>query len=113
MKGLKHAIINLAFDNLDALYAAYMPFVVNGGLFVETRRLPRLGDEVFAVVSLPEDPEKYPVSGKVVWITPQGASGPRKTGFGIRLSPDHADLVSKIERLLAGRLNAERPTLTL
>ena len=58
------------------LYAAYMPFIKNGGLFIPTNKSYKLGDEVFMLLNLMDEQEKIPVAGKVVWITPKG---PRAT----------------------------------
>ena len=45
----------------------------NGGLFVPETRPYQLGDEVFLLLTLMDEPEKLPVAGRVVWITPEGA----------------------------------------
>ena len=42
----------------SALYASYMPFVRNGGLFIPTSKAYKLGDEVFMLLTLMEDKEK-------------------------------------------------------
>jgi type IV pilus assembly protein PilZ len=47
-----------------------MPFVRNGGLFIPTAKSYKLGDEVFMLLNLMDEPEKIPVAGKVVCITP-------------------------------------------
>ena len=53
--------------------ALIMSFLQNGGLFVPTTRPYRPGDEVFLLLTLMDEPEKLPVAGRVVWITPEGA----------------------------------------
>src|SRR5690606_38139353 len=65
-------VVQLAIREKAALYAAYMPFVDGGGLFVPTTRAVHLGDELYLILSLMDDPNKIPVTGKVVWITPAG-----------------------------------------
>ncbi|MFT5722645.1 MAG: type IV pilus assembly protein PilZ, partial [Motiliproteus sp.] len=40
-----------------------------------TQRDYQLGEEVFMLLDLMEEPDKIPVSGKVVWVTPRGAQG--------------------------------------
>ena len=74
-----------------------------------------LGDEVFLLLTLPESSERLPVAGKVIWVTPVGAQGNRPSGIGVQF-PETAEgetVKSKIEALLAGTLNAERPTNTM
>ena len=63
-------VIQIAIKEKTALYAAYMPFVAGGGLFVPTTRPGRLGDEIYIILSLMDDPAKIPITGKIVWITP-------------------------------------------
>ena len=70
------SVIQLVFREKGALYAAYMPLLTDGGLFVPTVREYRLGDDIYLLLSLPEDPQRFPVAGKVVWITPPQALSP-------------------------------------
>ncbi len=107
------AIMSLAFKDHSQLHAAYMPFLRNGGLFVPTARTCRLGDEVFVLLSLPGEPERIPLSGKVAWITPPGAQGNRVAGIGVQFGEGDQVLRKRIETSLAGTHPSERPTLTL
>ena len=75
--GPRNGILSLTIKDKSVLYAAYMPFVRNGGLFIPTAKSYKLGDEVFMLLNLMDEPEKIPVAGKVVWITPKGAQGSR------------------------------------
>ena len=111
--GLRGTIINVSVKDADELHACYMPFVTNGGLFIESNKPPKLGDEVFVVLELMDEPDKFPLSGKVIWITPGGVGSNRKQGFGIQLSEDSVGLVSKIESYIAGLMNSDRTTHTL
>ena len=45
-----HGILSLTIRDPAVLYAAYMPFVNNGGLFIPTNKQYRLGDEVFMLL---------------------------------------------------------------
>ena len=45
-------ILSLTIRDKNALYAAYMPFLDNGGLFVPTEKKYKVGDEVFILLSL-------------------------------------------------------------
>ena len=81
-----HGILSLTIKTKDELYRSYMPFIKNGGVFVATQRDYQLGEEVFMLLDLMEEPDKIPVSGKVVWVTPRGAQGGKMAGIGIQLS---------------------------
>lgn len=107
-------ILTLNIQDKAALYAAYMPYIKNGGLFIPTTRLHKVGDEVFALVTLIDKDERLPVAGKVIWITPQGAQNKRVAGIGIQFSSqDGGTTQKKIEALLAGSLNSGKSTHTM
>ncbi|WP_096084495.1 PilZ domain-containing protein [Agaribacterium haliotis] len=111
--GARNGILSLTIRDKAVLYAAYMPFINNGGLFIPTSKNYSLGDEVFMLLSLMDEPEKIPVAGKVVWITPKGAQGNRAAGIGVQFSGEDDTAASKIETYLAGSLESERPTHTM
>lgn len=69
--GPRNGILSLTIKDKSVLYAAFMPFIKNGGLFIPTNKSYKLGDEVFMLLNLMDEPEKIPVAGKVVWITPR------------------------------------------
>jgi type IV pilus assembly protein PilZ len=111
----RQGILSLAIKDKGALYQAYMPFLKGGGIFVPTMKRYNLGDEVFILLTLMEDKDRMPVAGKVVWITPTGAQGNRTAGIGVQFSEnaDGETVKTKIESILAGVLNSERPTHTM
>lgn len=110
----KQGILSLTVKDKNLLYAAYMPFVRNGGLFIPTSRNYEIGDEVFMLLSLLDEPERIPVAGRVVWVTPKGAEGYRAAGVGVQFSDeDRGATRDKIETLLAGMVQSERPTHTM
>lgn len=109
------SVIQLVFREKGALYAAYMPFFTEGGLFVPTTREYELGDDIYLLLSLPGDPQRYPVAGKVGWITPANASGGRTQGVGVRFPGDDKTraLKIRIEEILGTSLSSSKPTQTL
>jgi type IV pilus assembly protein PilZ len=109
------SVIQLVFREKGALYAAYVPILLDGGLFVPTTREYKLGDDIYLLLSLPEDPQRYPVAGKVAWITPANASGGRTQGVGVRFPNDEKTrlLKLKIEELLGTQLQSAKPTQTI
>lgn len=110
---ISHGILSLVIANKEELLKAYMPFISNGGLFIPTTRSYQIGEEVFMLMTLMEEPDKIPVTGRVVWVTPKAAQGGRVPGIGIQLSAEDSQLVSKVETYLAGALNSGRRTHTL
>ena len=81
--GARSGIMTLTIKDKAVLYAAYMPFVKNGGLFIPTQKNYKMGDEVFLLLNLMDEPEKIPVAGKVVWVTPKGDQGNRAAGLAV------------------------------
>ena len=113
MGGPRNGILSLTIRDKAVLYAAYMPFIQNGGLFIPTNKSYNLGDEVFMLLNLMDEPEKIPVAGKVVWITPKGAQGNRAAGIGVQFSGEDDSTSKKIETYLAGSIDSDRPTHTM
>jgi len=112
--GARPGVLSLTIKDKNALYAAYMPYVKGGGIFVPSSRSYKLGDEVFMLLTLMDSKEKIPVAGHVVWVTPNGAQGGRTAGIGIQFSEKDSGVArSKIETILAGALTSERPTHTM
>ena len=109
------SVIQLVFREKGALYAAYMPALIDGGLFVPTTRDYVLGDDIYLLLSLPEDNQRYPVAGKICWITPANASGGRTQGVGVRFPADEKTrlLRLKIEEILGTAISSHKPTQTL
>ena len=112
-EGTRQGILSLTIKDKAVLYAAYMPFLENGGLFVPTNKQYQIGDEVFMLLTLMDEPEKIPIAGKVVWITPLDAQGYRQAGIGVQFSEQDADANAKIENHLGGVLNSDRQTHTM
>ena len=112
---LRPSVIQLVFREKGALYAAYMPVFADGGLFVPTTREYKLGDDIYLLLSLPDDPQRYPVAGKVGWVTPANASGGRTQGVGVRFPGDEKTrgLKIKIEELLGTSISSAKPTQTI
>lgn len=109
------SVIQLAIKEKSALYAAYIPLFSEGGIFIPTTREYRIGDDVYVLLSLPEDPQRYPVAGKVAWVTPAKAAGNRTQGIGILFPKDEKSrtLKLKIEEILGAHMASDRSTQTI
>ena len=109
------SVLQLAIKEKAALYAAYIPLFKEGGIFVPTTKEYSLGDDVYLLLTLPQDPQRYPIAGKVGWITPAGAGGSRTQGIGVRFPKDAKsdELRYKIEQILGTSLSADRVTQTI
>ncbi|WP_255501252.1 PilZ domain-containing protein [Mitsuaria sp. WAJ17] len=107
--------MQLVFKEKGALYAAYIPAFADGGLFVPTPREYKLGEDIYLILTLPDDPQRYPIAGKVAWITPANASGGRTQGVGVKFPSDEKTRLIrlKIEEILGTAISSTKPTQTL
>ena len=112
-KSAKNGILSLSIKDKAVLYAAYMPFLKNGGLFIPTARHYEIGNEIFMLLKLLDEGERIPVAGTVVWITPVYAQDNQAAGIGIHFKDVQGSVRRKIETLLAGSLNSDKPTNTM
>jgi type IV pilus assembly protein PilZ len=110
----KPGVLSLAIKEKSALYAAFMPYVKGGGLFIPTNKNFKIGEEVFMLLSLVDDPMKLKVVGRVIWITPAPQAN-RPQGIGVQFSEKDGGLEvkNKIEALLGGALKTNRATHTM
>ena len=108
-------VLSLNIREKAALYAAYMPYLKGGGIFIPTNRQYQLGEEVFMLLSLMDDPQRIAVQGKVVWLTPEGVQGNRTQGIGVQFTNDEtgASARAQIEKILGEMLASNRPTHTM
>jgi type IV pilus assembly protein PilZ len=108
-------VLSLAIKEKAALYAAYMPFLKHGGIFVPSAKHFNIGDEVYLILSLMDDPNKYPIAGQVAWITPPGVNNNKAQGIGVHFPDSESGLRAKlrIEEILGAALRSARATHTL
>ncbi|HEV7855446.1 MAG TPA: PilZ domain-containing protein [Herminiimonas sp.] len=109
------SVLSLPIKEKSALYAAYMPFIANGGIFVPSTKPYKIGDEIYLILTLMDDPTKYPIAGKIAWITPAGANNNKVQGIGVQFSADESGqrIKQRIEELLGAALGSSRATHTL
>jgi type IV pilus assembly protein PilZ len=105
-------VLSLAIKEKAALYAAYMPFLKYGGIFVPTPKPYKLGDEIYLILGLMDDPNKYPIAGTVAWITPPAANNNKAQGIGVHFPNDESGQRAKlrIEEVLGAALRSSRAT---
>lgn len=109
------AVFSLVIRSKAALYAAWIPLLRGGGIFVPSTREHRLGEEVLVLLSLLDDSVKIPIHGHVAWVNSAHAASNRPQGFGVQLPNTEScrELKKRIEGLLAGALQSARQTHTL
>ncbi len=110
---INQSVLSFSLKDKNALYASYMPFVKNGGIFIPTNREYEMGAEVFILLNLMTEAERFPINGKVVWKTPGGSEGYHSAGIGIQFNEQDIAIKNKIEMYLAGVMDSNRPTYTM
>lgn len=92
---------------------SYMPYLKNGGIFIKTARNYEMGQSLALNITLPDALESETVSGKVVWLTPNGTQSSTPPGIGIGFIDDKSNLRDQIEKVLGSMLNTGEPTYTM
>lgn len=106
--------LHLNLSDKEALYLAYMPFAQEGGLFIATNELFEIDTTCEVTLTLPDNAEPISFSAPVIWGSPPNVVGQRKQGIGVALNTDEGKQVrDRIEVLLAGMLDSDKPTDTL
>ena len=90
-----------------------MPFISPAGVFINMAKPLALGEGILVQYQLPQDNNFYQFSGTVVWSNPQGASGGRPVGVGVKIESDDQIHRQRIEKLLASELNSDDLTCTM
>ena len=112
---VRPSVLSLAIKERSALYTAYMPFLKHGGIFVPTARPYKIGDEIFVILELMDEAQKFPIAGRVAWVTPSGASNNKTQGIGVHFPNDESGQRARvvIEKHLGTALRSGRPTHTV
>lgn len=112
---VRPSVLSLPIREKAALHAAYMPFLTNGGIFVPTTKPFKIGDEIYLILTLMDDVAKYPIAGRVAWLTPARANNNKARGVGVHFSSDESGqrVRHRIEELLGAALTSTRATHTL
>ena len=76
--------------------------------------MPYANKQPSSLKKLLDEPEKYPVAGSVVWITPSCAQGGRAAGIGVQfVGTEGQEVRNKIDTYLAGMHHSEQHTDTM
>lgn len=112
--GNRPSVISISIKDKQALYMAYMPYITNGGLFIPSSKDYKMHEEVFLLLKIMDEPDKLPVAGRVIWITPENAQDNRSKGVGIQFKEDDGAMITGIiERKLGASLKSHRRTHTM
>ena len=85
------------------------------GMVLQEQDRIETGANARVLLTLPDDTQRYPIAGRVAWVTPPRAAGNRAQGVGIQFPSDEKSkqLKFKIEEILGAHLASERPTQTI
>lgn len=113
--GVPAMILSMEVGDKKQLQLLYMRFLTNGGIFIPTDNVFRLGEDVHLMLRLPKEDTQYAIIGVVVWVTPAHAGNKRVQGVGIHFGVDDECLAArkKIEEMLGAALKSDKPTYTI
>lgn len=104
----------LVIKDKNDLYSLYMPFIINGGLFVPTTDEYEMGQEIVLKIKLLDEITETVISGKIIWKTPIHPQNFKIPGFGIQFNKDdNQGCLIKIENYLADFKQSSIPTNTM
>ena len=109
----KRNLVTLAINDVHQLQSWYMPFITNGGLFLQGNHDYQLGDQFFLLLDLLDEIEQIPVAVKVIWVAASGVKNPHKPGVGVQFTDADNVAKDKIETHLAGAQGAGGATATM
>ncbi|MDF1797087.1 MAG: PilZ domain-containing protein [Coxiellaceae bacterium] len=93
--------LNYVITEKLQLYKCYMPFVLQGGIFIPTDDRLELGQSIDLSVELLG--AKYQEVVKVIWKTPPAVVGrSRPAGVGLQFATEHDEIRNEIENQLVG-----------
>jgi type IV pilus assembly protein PilZ len=94
----ENGVLNYEIHDPVELNLSYMPFIVNGGLFIPTFDKYAMGDPITVDLILPGKKDSLRIEGKIVWITPQNALHHVLPGIGIQfIGPNAATIRVQVE----------------
>ena len=106
-------LLQVNINDRPTLQASYMPYIKGGGLFIPSKQAVKMGEEVSVLATLPDQSQKIPLTGKVVWISHK-QTGFKQQGFAIQLSGEKGVYYKmEAEKLLAGSMSLDRPSFTM
>ena len=106
-------ILPYIVKDLRQLQHSYMPFIQNGGLFIESGQDYKMGEEFFLLLTLLDETEQIPLAVKVVWLASKDVKAPHKPGIGEQFLDIESPCKNKIETYLTGLLSSPTATATL
>jgi type IV pilus assembly protein PilZ len=90
--------ISCEFKDKHSLYIAYMPFIKQGGLFVETEQDLDFNDIVQLEILLLEEKQPRIIRGKVIWKVFSGAQSAFRVGVGVQFEGEEAKEINDLIR---------------
>jgi len=104
-------LLQLDIQNKVVLHSHYMPFIKDGGIFIQTEQEFKFEQPVIMLLRFLDKGKKLPISGKVVWISPKSGRGSSVSpGVGLQFSGNKRIEIQKAIESYLGDL-AKRPAL--
>jgi type IV pilus assembly protein PilZ len=108
----RHAItLRVDYKRMNTFFADYAKNISKGGTFIRTSKPLEVGTEFVFVLSIPGQPDRLELRGKVVWTVGEaGATEEQPAGMGIRFDftdgGQRAALESFVGKLMSDKLGS-------
>lgn len=89
------------FKTVIELQKAYLSFVQEGAIFIETKKPFHLGERISLQIQLPKNEKTFSVSGEIIWVASDVEHG-TKPGIAVQCSDGDAEAFrTTVETLLS------------
>ncbi len=106
--------LSISIPDEMTLYRHYMPFIANGGLFINTEIATyHIGDRLCIKLQLPAQQQQLVFVAKIIWLAFGKAVAKTKQGIGVQFEDEGGVIQTMIEGLTIAQIDSGKPTLTL
>ncbi len=111
---LTEEVIEVTIKNSTELFQTYMPFIINGGVFIVTNKNFKMGQILSLKIKIVDEINFTTILSKIIWITPPKTENHKLTGIGVQfMKEDNGATKSKIESILGSNTFINKPTYTM
>jgi type IV pilus assembly protein PilZ len=93
--------LSVVLRDADSVQRYFLPLVRGGGILVETQNLLPMGADVLLMITLPDNGQRTPVQGKVIWIMPKDNRDGNPPAMGIRFTNDRSGILTRIQSIIS------------
>ncbi len=93
--------LSVVLRDAESVQRYFLPQVRGGGILVETPNLLPMGADVLLMITLPDNGQRTPLQGKVIWIMPKDNRDGHPPSMGIRFTNDRSGVLTRIQSIIS------------